>query len=108
MKIFIFYAIDFSGLGTTELSFLKNRFFSFFKQILEKKSLTARLIIKIKLCLEEKRMSKFSTLCSAAVILAAGAFADMPAKSQQNDPCACLEQGMGLPSDKKCFPAAYN
>src|SRR5579862_4230401 len=53
-------------------------------------------------------MRVFSMLTSAAVVLAAGAFADMPSKSQKNNPCACLEQGMGLPSDKKCFPAAYN
>lgn len=57
-------------------------------------------------------MSKVFNLCSAAAILAAtGAFAQMRGSHQQNqnqNPCACMEQGMGLPTDKKCFPAAYN
>jgi len=58
-------------------------------------------------------MSKVFTLCSAAVLAATGAFAQMSnrgAQQQQQapNPCACLEQGMGLPMEKKCFPAAYN
>jgi len=56
-------------------------------------------------------MSKISVLCSAAVILAAsGASAQMARQNQPTapNPCACLEQGMGLPKDKKCYPPAYN
>lgn len=59
-------------------------------------------------------MNKLFTLCSAAVVLAAtGASAQMSRSNQSNqgnsnNPCACLEQGMGLPMEKKCFPAAYN
>lgn len=48
-----------------------------------------------------------TTLCSAAVAMTTCSFADMPTQQQKN-PCACLEQGMGLPTEKKCFPAAYN
>lgn len=57
-------------------------------------------------------MNKLVTLCSAAVVLAAtGVSAQMTRQNQgqqQPNPCACLEQGMGLPTEKKCFPAAYN
>ena len=60
-------------------------------------------------------MSRVLTLCSAAAVLAAtGAFAQMSRGNQSGhnqaaqNPCACMEQGMGLPTEKKCFPAAYN
>ena len=60
-------------------------------------------------------MSRVLTLCSAAAVLAAtGAFAQMSRNNQSghnqaaSNPCACMEQGMGLPTEKKCFPAAYN
>lgn len=56
-------------------------------------------------------MNKLFTLCSAAAVLAAtGASAQMSRsnQAQQQNPCLCLEQGMGLPTEKKCFPAAYN
>ena len=57
-------------------------------------------------------MSKVFTLCSAAAVLAAtGATAQMSRMNQAPaapNPCACMEQGMGLPTEKKCFPAAYN
>ncbi len=56
-------------------------------------------------------MNKMISLCSAAVVCATGAFADnnmLSARNSQKNPCACLEQGLGLPTEKKCFPAAYN
>jgi hypothetical protein len=56
-------------------------------------------------------MNKMISLCSAAVVCATGAFADsdrLPGRNSQKNPCACLEQGLGLPKEKKCFPAAYN
>ncbi len=55
-------------------------------------------------------MSRVLTLCSAAAVLAAtGAFAQMSRGSHSApNPCACMEQGLGLPTEKKCFPAAYN
>lgn len=82
------------------------------KKVLGKKFLSATIQIKSKPCFEEKRMSKVFTLCSAAAVLAAtGAFAQMSRssnKSANTNPCQCMEQGMCLPSDAKCFPAAYN
>jgi hypothetical protein len=59
-------------------------------------------------------MNKMITLCSAVVVCASSAFAqnnkmNMPGRNpQKQNPCACLEQGLGLPTEKKCFPAAYN
>lgn len=54
-------------------------------------------------------MNKIFSLFTVAAMAASTFYADMPSnKSRSSDPCACLEQGMGLPSDQKCFPAAYN
>jgi hypothetical protein len=55
-------------------------------------------------------MNTISTLNALALISMTGVCAYMPvmpARNQQN-PCACLEQGLGLPKQKKCYPAAYS
>lgn len=54
-------------------------------------------------------MKKTFALCSIGALL----MTQLSAKSDgmltlKENPCACLEQGMGLPMEKKCFPAAYN
>jgi hypothetical protein len=61
-------------------------------------------------------MNKMVTLCSAAVVCATGAFANsnpnnnnmMPTRNSSGNSCPCLEQGLGLPKEKRCFPAAYS
>lgn len=53
-------------------------------------------------------MSKTFSLASVAALVAATLFAEMPMRNQASNPCACLEQGMGLPSNQKCYSAAYN
>jgi hypothetical protein len=80
------------------------------KNVLEKKFLFDILRIKRNLASRRRVMSRVFTLCSAAAVLAAtGAFAQMSRGSQSApNPCACMEQGLGLPMEKKCFPAAYN
>lgn len=52
-------------------------------------------------------------MLSVAAFVATTFYGDMPCKQQPEKPkppvpCECLERGMGLPMDQKCFPAAYN
>jgi hypothetical protein len=53
-------------------------------------------------------VNKLFSLFTVAALVATTSYADMPSKNQASDPCACLEQGMALPSNQKCYPAAYN
>ncbi len=53
-------------------------------------------------------MSKTFSLTSVAALIASTLFADMATKSQSNNPCMCLEQGLGLNTAPKCYSAAYN
>ncbi len=53
-------------------------------------------------------MSKTFSLTSVAALIASTLSADMATKSQSNNPCMCLEQGLGLNTAPKCYSAAYN
>lgn len=56
-------------------------------------------------------MSCVLAVCSLAAILAMPLYADgdgFLGLGKKQDPCECLEQGMGLPKGNKCFSPAYN
>lgn len=53
-------------------------------------------------------MKTMNSLCAALLVCTTGVFAESRMNPPGKDACPCLEQGLGLPTEKKCFFAGYN